>query len=983
MSSSKIKTSDINDTFGVNLYNHQQSRLMGERIVPVISTLHNGVTHSTSQINNNIYVPHKGKLHRILNDPLKVTAGESSASSGSPYSYSLSLLQTESITSSDSSTSEIFFSHVQYEFIHRLFVIMDTESRGLLRRKQVQEFCKLRCPVFRRRDEAIQKNLSFVSSQKEKKETKGTKTETGTLGVNETSAIIGNILPYSSSINSSGGHSNSQNRETGRHQVGENNSSDAGGFISTFDEVWNTVVTASFSQQSNNNKNNIRNAEFSLEAWMLFCRMISLAQYQEAKSRFSAVKTSRDLHQKNSELILVEMPPPSPPAPLSLKALLDREEKTNNIGSALPLPELDLNHCLIAAHDCYNMLYSSNDDIDSAHSSKISISVSLFGISSNSTTNNSRSSSSDNISPSMDSSATTSTNLLFLHNGQMEFVVKTFIGNKMISQVKRTLQDLEWLHQTFISHQKVLGGTLCGRILPPLQNVLSGKSRKILGRGKDSKGAKSYVVSTLKSAISWGLGGSSSQKKKSRSSGASSVVSSSSHKNKINVNEGIQKAKDIERCLNYIMEHSALRTSFPLNAILKASQSGLAATKRLLDEESSSADSQNNSSGANSSAKKNNNPDSSMNSTLLEDSILTVTPTNTNNNNNAENNSIDNHLHHNNNSNIMLPLQPSYKSSLDNLVTNIFALGGISLSLPDESSSGGSPFSDTTTLQQIQQQAQNLSWVRTAAQAAIALKLHGILDATGYNSASAKLQHASLPKFDTSKWWRGTDEEDISGEVAVVVGDEDGRSNHPGKNQKDGRGTLDRSQKNKSEGECFENGVVSIESELESDFAGYDLLPEPVLPPMGTTGAENSENRDITETEDFSSQNKQQQRSKGMKSDNKRFHYGNGSNDFINNKYNIDNDILKLHEVINGVDKTLNRCLMAQNDIALASNERNLLHLSIVKSLDSIEGLQGEIVGEQALMESVVKLESLRSAVEESDQRTGECKYDLVSKYYP
>ena len=41
----------------------------------------------------------------------------------------------------------------------------------------------------------------------------------------------------------------------------------------------------------------------------------------------------------------------------------------------------------------------------------------------------------------------------------------------------------------------------------------------------------------------------------------------------------------------------------------------------------------------------------------------------------------------------------------------------------------------------------NLSWVRTAAQAALALKLHGILETTGYQSVSAKLQHASLPKF--------------------------------------------------------------------------------------------------------------------------------------------------------------------------------------------------------------------------------------------
>ena len=34
------------------------------------------------------------------------------------------------------------------------------------------------------------------------------------------------------------------------------------------------------------------------------------------------------------------------------------------------------------------------------------------------------------------------------------------------------------------------------------------------------------------------------------------------------------------------------------------------------------------------------------------------------------------------------------------------------------------------------------------------MKVHGILIPMGCASDNVKLQHASLPSFDTSKWWR-------------------------------------------------------------------------------------------------------------------------------------------------------------------------------------------------------------------------------------
>merc|ERR1712151_1245418 len=80
----------------------------------------------------------------------------------------------------------------------------------------------------------------------------------------------------------------------------------------------------------------------------------------------------------------------------------------------------------------------------------------------------------------------------------------------------------------------------------------------------------------------------------------------------------------------------------------------------------------------------------------------------------------------------------SYPTTTDDSKTSILPANSATASSPSEQSSSIISTPATSFLS-------NLSWVRTAAQAAMALKLHGILDATGYASASARLQHASLP----------------------------------------------------------------------------------------------------------------------------------------------------------------------------------------------------------------------------------------------
>ena len=101
----------------------------------------------------------------------------------------------------------------------------------------------------------------------------------------------------------------------------------------------------------------------------------------------------------------------------------------------------------------------------------------------------------------------------------------------------------------------------------------------------------------------------------------------------------------------------------------------------------------------------------------------------------------------------------------------------------------------------------NLAWVRTAAQAAVALQLHGILETTGLPSASARLQHASLPNFNNSR---------SSGWV-----DDDGEKLVANDSEENVESTVVDS---------FEEGVLHVQDELASDRIldqgdgeGYDL----------------------------------------------------------------------------------------------------------------------------------------------------------------
>jgi hypothetical protein len=231
--------------------------------------------------------------------------------------------------------------------------------------------------------------------------------------------------------------------------------------------------------------------------------------------------------------------------------------------------------------------------------------------------------------------------------------------------------------------------------------------------------------------------------------------------------------------------------------------------------------------------------------------------------------------------------------------------------------------------------APNFAWVRTAAQAAMALQVHGILETTGMQSASARLQHASLPAFGSSARSSGWDEVDIvttgSGDLTDVGND-----------------------LNVREVQNFEEGVVNDD--------GFDLLPLPVPAPerriltVGSTGPA------------------------GEFLGEERFHYGSGD---LEGRFPFDDDLLdgstflgdiavdenidKLREVIGSVDNTLCRCLASIGRIGKANMDRLNLHLNVVRGLDSWEGMRGRFISQRPLMKGVAGVEQSKDVLEESD----------------
>lgn len=783
---------------------------------------------------NDASVPHRGSLRRIHSAdaprPRSSSSASDDASTGSKASdvpsaslsfyYAIPIVIGQSTPPSgpqlgrpriEPQIHELNFERHEYEFISRLFSILDTESRGAIGQRPIRDFVKLRCPVFRRRDNAV---AEYTGKER---------------------SVFGAA----------------DNTNGGSH---------------TFDEIWDSVVSCSATSISRIPLTPMSEVTIGIEGWMVFCRFIALAQYQEAKRRFSARHLQQTMRPKSggrgSEVVLVNVPPPDPPAPLTAVELANYERQCK---APIALPELDLDHCLVSAHDSGT---SSSGNEPAAGL----VEIKVFGPG--------RSTAIFSASPSSQSAVHDKDNI--------EFIL-TYSANAEESSVivRRTFSDLKWLNDTFTSH-KSPGGTLCGRILPPFPKRAGSKSSSDYDKGTNSSGvvvesgkaaiaAASAGVGMIKSVAKsfWGTSSSGKKEKTAKSSSGESKL--------VKLGKGIgstlrhprgsergpdassSKARQLERYLNYLLEHPALSTSFPLNTVLKASQSGLDSAKRVLE--------------------------SSAHLRGREKQL--------------EN------------------LAESERGKTSSYLSSLLSVSGLS--------STNQP---------------NLSWVRTAAQAAMALKLHGVLENTGMPSASAKLQHASLPSFKKTS-----------------QGDEDaGDSPRPDSRSKS---TRDRGvDDTDGDDQSFENGVV------ESD--GYDMLPSPLpLKERSVLCAGSIENRKSgallpSDTMTAPYHCDKADSAASAQEYEPRFHYGSrrvfhgeeiDESATVLGEISVDNDIDRLREIIGSVDNTLGRCLAASTLIKDKQRKRDAFHRQIVRGLDRWEGLRGEIVSQRALLNGITALE--------------------------
>ena len=378
----------------------------------------------------------------------------------------------------DGSSHELQFLRNHFEFALRLFSIMDSESRDQISKAAVKEFVTLRCPVFWRRDDDLRAT---------------------------------------------------RNGEPGASP--------------TFEEVWKAVALSSLSVPVDDS-DDLSAVELGVEGWMVFCRFIALAQYLEAKRRFSGRHLQQTMRHRNSprgsEVVLVDVPPPAAPIPLSALQLADYERESN---TCLPVPELDLDHSLLAAHD----VLRRRKEVTLGRGR---VKIDLFGSSQHT----------------------------------MEFCLTYFrsiAGGKMSDSVsvRRSLTDIKWLNDTLRAH-RTLGGTLCGRILPPFPGKVTSSQytsddESALGSTSEALAAAATAsVGILKQGIKsiWGTYVTTTTGS-SRGSTSSMKASDSAKKfnslDSYNVNSRAGKARQVERYLNYLLEHPALSTSFALNTILK------------------------------------------------------------------------------------------------------------------------------------------------------------------------------------------------------------------------------------------------------------------------------------------------------------------------------------------------------------------------------------------------------------------------------
>lgn len=765
-------------------------------------------------------IPHRGSLRRILNPSsfhVSTTPTPSIGGLSNQSSWPMYAINVE-IDGGSQSQYQIIFDRKQYEFYTRLFAILDTECQSVIGPDCIREFLSLHCPVLRRRDDAI---FALQSAE--------------------------------------------EGSERGRR-----------GLLSpTFDEIWrSTFHSDTRSASSEASTSSIQ--RIGIEGWMVFCRLLALAHHQEFQRRFASRHLQQMMRHKhgggatrmnaNEVVVVVDNPPPGPPALISIRALMDVEqERVTSHSDAriqgwpfcpLPIPELDLVHSL--SSNTPRMRQRGTVYIEPFSSS-------LAG----------------------------------------DFILRFHHNNDLRTVVRRSYSDFEWLHLILKLHKRPGQGHLCGRILPPFpskqgkfqqQHYMLSKetlragtshqhSQKVISERaiEAAKSGMGMITSVAKSVWSGYISGSTPTSSPSSSLTKSKTLSLQMRSGSVVKEEDVPAivAHGIERYLNYLLENNALSTSFPLNAILQASQSGLESAKQTL------------------------------------------------------------HGH------------TKQKKRQKSKLVAATSRGG-----PHSAASIFSALlSKTSTSLSRHQDNDDTPWLRAAAQVAMALQFHGILETAGRESSSAKIQHASLPKFGNRPSGSWDEEETGSAKRAGTNnGGESSESNSP-----------------KSESN-FEAGVINVESELadEEDSGGYEMLPSP-----GPSEEHRVLNAGSVATGRFGDVKSQQTTY--------RFVYETASEqtdeihdrkDAVLGSIRVDSGIEKLRGIIRSINHTLGKLYQSSAAIQSAQGERNIILASLLRDVDSWGDSGGEVISQRALVTGVAALEAFNSAIEESNRAMtdGMCK---------
>lgn len=641
----------------------------------------------------------------------------------------------------------------------------------------------------------------------------------------------------------------------------------------TFDEVWDRTIHSD-PRLTCADKSTPTTHRVGIEGWMIFCRILALAHHQESQRRFSSRHLQQMMRHKhgggatrmnpNEVVVVVDNPPPGPPVLISIRSLVEVEQERVTSHSdecihgwpfcPLPLPELDLDHYLEFA-------FSNHQQQSRMHfqpRGRVSIQP-------------------------------------FSSSREGDFILR-FRNNGARTIVRRSYSDFEWLNAILKLHKRPGQGHLCGRVLPPFpskqggflqqHSVLSKKvtqqsganhQKDISGRAIEvAKSGIGMISSMANSFWSGYVSGSTPASSPSSSlikkkSGQPGNMSSTSHVTTMT-------AKGIERYLNYLLESNALSSSFPLNAILQASQSGLESAKLVLHD----------------------------------------------------------HANHK-------------KRQRLNLATAMSRDG------PQSAASIFSALVSKTSISILRLQGDDdTSWLRAAAQVAMALQFHGILETTGHESTSAKIQHASLPKFSTRPAGSWDDEETGNDKGSV-------KSKFNGRHQSNSTGN----------GTNFEVGVINVESELaeEEDLGGYDMLPSPgpsEVHRVLNAGSETDVSGMVGSAFAYEAISEQ---SKGMYD----------RKDAVVGTIKVESDIDKLRDIIQATNHTLGKLYQSSASIRSAQDARNVIQLNILRDIDSWGDNGGDIITQRALVNGVAALELFNSNVEEINKTMSDGRWKLIS----